>query len=102
VLIIVIVTNIPDMTQAVRDILLPDWDPLGIGANVSLADEYDAYLPTLLNLLAHGPSVQQVMQYLESIETALGGVSASERRLRTAWRLIETCRQRKPRPYSGA
>jgi hypothetical protein len=92
----------PECTRTVRDILLRDWDPLGIGDNLSLADEYDAYLPDLMRLLARDPSIEQLSLHLEGIESALGGMSASERRLRAAWRLVETFRREKARSPGGA
>jgi hypothetical protein len=87
--------NSPRCRRAVRDILLRDWDPLGIADKDGLADEYDVYVQELLSLLAREPSVEQLALYLESIEAALGGMSASNRRLRAAWRLLETFRPRK-------
>jgi hypothetical protein len=81
--------------RTVRDILLRDWDPLGIAGKAGLDDEYDVYVPALLRLLERDPSVEQLALHLESIESALGGMLASDRRLRAAWRLLETFRPRK-------
>ncbi len=38
-------------TQEIRTILLNDWDPLGVGENSNLSDEYDNYIPGILLLL---------------------------------------------------
>jgi hypothetical protein len=81
--------------QAVREILLCDWDPLGIGDNASLVDEYDSYVPDLLGLLEADASVDQIVRHLETIELKLGGPSLREKRLRAAWRLIDTTRRTK-------
>ena len=86
--------------QTVREILLRDWDPLGIGDNISLADEYDSYIPTLLNLLTREPAVGDIIRCLEGIEAVLGGTAVSERRLRAAWRLLETFRRCAPRDFT--
>ena len=87
--------NSPRCRRTVRDILLRDWDPLGIAGKDGLADEYDVYVPALLSLLAREPSVEQLTLHLESIEAAVGGMLASDRRRRAAWRLLETFRPRK-------
>jgi len=81
--------------HAVREILLRDWDPLGIGDNASLAGEYDTYVPGLLRLLDADTSVDRLTRYLEEIELRLGGPSLREKRLRAAWRLIDTARRTK-------
>lgn len=81
--------------QTVREILLRDWDPLGINDNPSLVDEYDAYVPGLLRLLETDASIDQLIRHLEAIELRLGGPSLREKRLRAAWRLIDTVRRTK-------
>jgi hypothetical protein len=87
--------NSPHCKRTVRDILLRDWDPLGIADKTGLAAEYDVYLPDLMRLLAREPSVEQLAFHLEAIESSLGGMSPADRRLRAAWRLAETFRPRK-------
>jgi hypothetical protein len=58
----------PERTQEIRTILLKDWDPLGVGENPNLANEYDDYIPGILRLLdAHGAEAQ-LERYLRDIE----------------------------------
>jgi hypothetical protein len=37
-----------DRAQRVRNILLKDWDPLIVGDNPHIADEYDDLIPGIL------------------------------------------------------
>lgn len=55
----------------VRSILLKAWDPLCIGGNFHLADEYDAFLPRLIDLLGSGAGIELVAKYLEGCERIL-------------------------------
>jgi hypothetical protein len=54
--------------QTVRAILLRDWDPLGIGENPNLADEYDDYIPGIIQLLDNRCTFEQLKSYLLDIE----------------------------------
>jgi hypothetical protein len=57
-----------DRTETVRAILLQDWDPLIVGDNPNLADEYDRYLPEIIRLLNSDCTIEQMEAYLASIE----------------------------------
>jgi hypothetical protein len=51
-------------TQEIRAILLKDWDPLGIGDNPNLADEYEHYIPAILRLFDTHGTVEELERYL--------------------------------------
>src|SRR5262245_7382612 len=57
-----------DRTQVIRNILLTDWDPLGIGDNPNLANEYDDYILGILNLVDAHCTVNELERYLLAIE----------------------------------
>ena len=76
----------------VRIILLRAWDPLGIGDNPHLTDEYDAYIPDIIRLVQQGSDAAEIVQHLKKIETSLGIHPPSEGRTRAAKQLIETAR----------
>ena len=61
-----------DYINEIRSILLSDWDPLGVGDNPKLIDEYDSYITLLLPLLKKERSKELVMQTLLQIELDLG------------------------------
>jgi hypothetical protein len=73
----------------IRAILLRDWDPLNVGSNPNLSDEYDAYIPELARLLEGNPTVDQIDDYLHGVETDdLGIKPPDSARKQTALALI--------------
>lgn len=69
-------SNRRQLVEKIRTVLLRDWDPLGIGENPCLRDEYDSYLPELLRIL-NAPSVSReaIMAYLKAVETDQMGLT---------------------------
>lgn len=55
-----------------RAILLRDWDPLVVGGNRYLTDEYDDYLPGALRLIESNCSAAELQSYLEDVERGWG------------------------------
>jgi hypothetical protein len=51
-----------------RGILLTEWDPLCVGDNPNLADEYDRYIPVLLSLLQQNAEQAAISRILQKIE----------------------------------
>jgi hypothetical protein len=72
----------------IRNILLEEWDPLEVGDNPNLADEYDAYIPGLASLVAADAGTVSVVDFLAKIESDLGTNAPSDRRVRTAAHLM--------------
>jgi len=55
--------------RAAADVLRRDWDPIGGGAMPDLpTDEYDAYAPHIVGLLANGATDVAVATYLRGLE----------------------------------
>ncbi|CAN5324410.1 hypothetical protein BH10PSE3_BH10PSE3_36380 [soil metagenome] len=52
----------------VRGVLLNQWDPLNVGDNRKLADEYDSYLSGIVKALDEGVGVEQLARFLADIE----------------------------------
>ena len=78
------------MLRSVRAILLLDWDPLDIGDNPNLADEYDAYIPGILRLMRERAAADEISQYLEILEIKLQGICGDfGRRYATVTKLLE-------------
>jgi len=73
--------------ENVRNILLQEWDPLDVGDNANLADEYDAYLPTILNLVNAGHTSHEIVEYLKGVEENMGITLPAERRTKAAFLL---------------
>ena len=55
--------------RAIREILLRDWDPIGIGDVAEAQDEYDSYIPGIYGRLIHRISEQELLDHLWQIET---------------------------------
>ncbi len=62
-----------DRTGRVRAILLKDWDPLVVSDNPHLSDEYDDFIPGILQLLDARCTAEQLGKHLASIDSELGG-----------------------------
>ena len=72
----------------VRDVLLKHWDPIDIGDNENLYDEYDEYIPQLIKLVGSGCSEKEIVDHLQNIEEMLGLHLSKERRTRAAAHLM--------------
>jgi hypothetical protein len=66
--------------ERLRRVLLDEWDPIGVGSNPNLADEYDSYIPRIIKALDTGETPEAIAELLFGIEVNWGGVP-EERRL---------------------
>ena len=73
----------------VRDVLMRHWDPLQIGDNPNLQDEYDSYVPGLMKLLTARPSLEEVNEYLRNVEGRLEIQGADQVRMHVSKILID-------------
>ena len=62
-------------------ILMNEWDPLDVGDNPHLEDEYDAYIPRILKIVAEGTTVEAIADGLKNIEYELGLTLPPNRRM---------------------
>lgn len=83
----------------VREILLKQWDPLDIGDNPQLSNEYDAYVTTIAGLLAsEGASYEAIDKQLSRIEHQEMGIHGlADRRHAAAEALLNL-----PSKYRGS
>ena len=56
---------------AVRDVLLRDWDPIGVAAEPEAASEYDGDAARVYGILARGGSGEDVAAYLAGADFGL-------------------------------
>jgi hypothetical protein len=54
--------------NAVRHILMSQWDPIGVSDTPEAADEYDGYIGSICDLLARKASDKELAAYLREIE----------------------------------
>ena len=78
----------PEIIRAVREILLRDWDPCGVGGNSALTGEYDEYLPRIVPLVTQRSSSSVVNQALIEIEEELGVSLPKQQRERAVQALL--------------
>lgn len=72
-----------------REILLRNWDPIGVESNPNLADEYDRYLPQILKVVcAPNSTVELVEAALLEIENGLGMLVPKQARHKTSLSLM--------------
>ncbi|HYD49008.1 MAG TPA: hypothetical protein VEB21_11700 [Terriglobales bacterium] len=61
--------------KAIRQILLNDWDPVGVKDVPEAHDEYDSYVVDVYRLLLSGATEEQIADHLWHIEAAEIGLS---------------------------
>jgi hypothetical protein len=54
--------------EAIRLVLLRDWDPIGVRDAPQAQDEYDGYVGGVYRLLASGATVSELAEHLLQIE----------------------------------
>lgn len=64
----------------IKDLLLKEWDPIGVQAIPEAQDEYDGYVPTLCSMLIARTPVHEVFEYLLWLETEHMGLTADRQR----------------------
>jgi hypothetical protein len=71
-------------TKRLRELLLREWDPLGIAQVPQAQDEYDAFLGGILQLVSAEADLDAVQRYLIRIEEVELGTRADPVRARQA------------------
>jgi hypothetical protein len=73
--------------DAVRRILISEWDPIGCGVPEY---EYDSYIPTIYRLMESRAGVEGLASHLEKLETESMGLRAdADRNRRVAKMLLD-------------
>lgn len=71
------------LTSSIREILLSEWDPIGVSNIPEAADEYDTYANIVMSMLLNqDASVEDIARYLYKVATeqmALSYPGLSER-----------------------
>lgn len=70
-----------ELHDAIRKILLHDWDPIGVQDIIEAQDEYDSYVPTIYGMLIHRKPVNEVADYLYWLESEHMGLLSDRQNL---------------------
>ncbi len=66
--------RVKQYNNAIRVILLKEWDPIGVKDVPEAQDEYDSYIPQVCKLLINQESPENIFKYLWKIETDYMGL----------------------------
>jgi len=64
-----------ELHLAIGEMLLREWDPIGVSDIPEASDEYDSYIPQIHGLMVKGASPKEVFEYLWWVETKNMGVA---------------------------
>jgi hypothetical protein len=65
--------------ESIRQILLRDWDPIGVNDVPEAQDEYDSYVGGVYRLLASHCSTEQMVDHLAKIESQTMALGVANR-----------------------
>ena len=71
-----------EIQEKIRQVLLHDWDPIGVSGIPEAQDEYDSYVGGIYRLLASGASEYQIIERLYNIETVSMGLNGNREGLK--------------------
>ena len=77
-----------EVIEKVRDILISDWDPIGVGGNPNLRDEYDGALAPILQALARSSNAGELTDLLTALEARYGAPRDGGGRTRAVEKLL--------------
>jgi hypothetical protein len=66
--------------KKIKDVLLQDWDPIGVQAIPEAQDEYDSYVSTIYAMMISRKPINEVFEYLLWIETEHMGLTVDRQR----------------------
>jgi hypothetical protein len=79
--------------RKIREILLKEWDPIGVRDIPEAQDEYDSYIAKIHNLLSSEKPLLEIFNYLWWLETEHMGLPGNKKRTeifaKKLWTLTE-------------
>jgi hypothetical protein len=69
-----------DAHAQIKQILLAQWDPIGVAEFPEAQDEYDAYVSEVYRLLSRRAGIDEIFTYLWWLETQHMGLSGDRQR----------------------
>jgi hypothetical protein len=71
-----------EIQERIRQVLLHEWDPIGVSDIPAAHDEYDSYVGGIYRLLASGASEYQIIERLHNLETVSMGLNGNREGLK--------------------
>jgi hypothetical protein len=68
--------------EKIREILMDSWDPIGVAKVINAQDEYDSYIPQILEILRKGCTAEEMVAHIRRIEIDTMGLRHNEQRAR--------------------
>jgi hypothetical protein len=65
------------LVAPIHEILIRDWDPIGVGECPEAQDEYDSYILVILRLLLEGADERKIADHLENLATVSMGMGGN-------------------------
>jgi len=69
-----------DYHAAIREVLMRQWDPIGVAGIPEAADEYDSYIGQLYGLLVRREPLHKMVDFLWWVETQHMGLAGNRRK----------------------
>jgi hypothetical protein len=66
--------------DAIRSVLLKDWDPIGVASAPEAQDEYDSYVPQIYGILIRREPTRKLFDFLWRAETDNMGLCGNRAR----------------------
>ena len=76
--------------RRIKEILLLEWDPIGITSMQGAQDEYDSYIPMISAMLIARKLVHEVFEYLLWVETQHMGLASDRQRTQHVAEMLVT------------
>ena len=70
------------------EVLYYVWDPIGVAEHVGARDEYDSYVPAIMNLLEEGTGGAELADELRAIQVRRMGLKGTSGRVDDAAALL--------------
>ena len=67
------------IAERVSEILYHVWDPIGVSGVPQARDEYDSYVPLVVQMLMEGKKKEEIARHLHRIEGETMGLSPGSR-----------------------
>jgi len=68
------------MHEKIKNVLMQDWDPIGVQEIPEAQDEYDNYVPMIYSMLISRKPVNEVLEYLLWLEGEHMGLTVDHQR----------------------